>query len=431
MSAVVKETPNIKFQPMTEAGGCGSGPVSVEPYVSQQWYELERERVFRRAWLCMGRVEQMPGPDTWMTKEVEICGALVLITRDANDEVRAFHNVCSHRQNMIVREPYGEGKRLFCRYHNWAYANTGECIGIPDIKNFFNVDKSQCGLSPIACDVWQGWVFINLQKEPEVSLLEFLGPYAEAYDGMPYPFADNAFEVVSNLKVNWKQIADAFAESYHVSAIHPATIGSTFASERLNPFGRPLSGTAYGLHRAIATFGNPDYEPPEHAHVEKLAYANIDTGNVLGGTDTGALRDLINHPAANPTKEPTWGADVSWLFPNFNIDYGPGGFWTHEFWPTSVNTTRWLMRVHVPVAENVRMRLMQEHFAARFAEVMLEDVTNTERQQKAMESGAKTQVLLQDGEFMIRHNLETLGKWVRSDSVREAMGLDDACRAAG
>lgn len=257
-----------------------------------------------------------------------------------------------------------------------------------------------------------------------MTLREFLGPYAEAYEGFPYPFADNAYVIESNLNVNWKQIADAFAESYHVAAIHPATIGNTFASKSLNPFGRPLSGHAYGAHRVMCTFGNPDYVPPEDAHVERLAYSGMDTGNVLGGSDSKKLQDLANHPAANPTKRPNWGADVSWIFPNFNIDYGPGGFWTHEFWPTSVNSTRWILRVHVPEATSVRERIMQEHFACRFAEVMLEDVTNTQAQQRAMESGAKTHMHLQDGEMLIRHSNAVIRKWVESGSAREALDLD-------
>jgi len=417
------ETARPDFARMTPED-LDTGPVPCAPYISPDWFELERERVFGRAWLCMGRVEQLPEPNSFITREVEICKALVLITRDKDDNIRAFHNVCSHRLNMLVTESSGKRSIFNCRYHNWTYRNNGDCTGIPDIKNFFGVDKKQCGLTPIHCDVWQGFIFINLQAEPEVTLREFLGPYAEAYEGFPYPFADNAYVIESNLNVNWKQIADAFAESYHVAAIHPATIGNTFASKSLNPFGRPLSGHAYGAHRVMCTFGNPDYVPPEDAHVERLAYSGMDTGNVLGGSDSKKLQDLANHPAANPTKRPNWGADVSWIFPNFNIDYGPGGFWTHEFWPTSVNSTRWILRVHVPEATSVRERIMQEHLACRFAEVMLEDVTNTQAQQRAMESGAKTHMHLQDGEMLIRHSNAVIRKWVESGSAREALDLD-------
>jgi hypothetical protein len=37
----------------------GTGPVSVEPYVSQEYFELERERIFKKVWLYACRIEQL------------------------------------------------------------------------------------------------------------------------------------------------------------------------------------------------------------------------------------------------------------------------------------------------------------------------------------------------------------------------------------
>lgn len=410
----------MDFPKLTESNGLGTDPVPVEPYVSQAWYEQERDQVFGRAWLCMGRIEQLPERNSFITRQVEICKTFILLTRDASGIVRAFHNVCAHRANMLVLEKEGKSSRFACNYHRWTYSNNGDCIGVPDASNFFNLDLKACGLTPIACDVWEGWIFVNLQKKPEVSLLEFLGEFGTRFKDIPAPSAAQSFTVVSNLRANWKVIADAFAETYHVPAIHPQTIGTTFSS-KLNPFARPLSASAYGPHRSFSTFGNPDYQPPESAHVERLAYSTMDTGNVLGGDNSAEVAALLNHPAVNPTRSPGWAVDVAWLFPNFQIDFSPGGFWTHEFWPTSVNTTRWVARVHIPVAKDVYQRFQQEHHSARFADIMLEDVANTERQQLAMESGAKTEMQLQDGEFMLRHSMHVLKKWVEASTVREAL----------
>lgn len=130
------ETARPDFARMTPED-LDTGPVPCEPYISSDWFELERERVFGRAWLCMGRVEQLPEPNSFITREVEICKALVLITRDKDDNIRAFHNVCSHRLNMLVTESSGKRSIFNCRYHNWTYRNNGDCTGIPDIKNFF------------------------------------------------------------------------------------------------------------------------------------------------------------------------------------------------------------------------------------------------------------------------------------------------------
>lgn len=421
MSMLDSEMPKFDFPKLTVPNGLGTGPIPIEPYISQKWFELERDRVFGRAWLCMGRIEQLPEADSFIVKEIEVCGVIALITRDRADRIRAFHNVCSHRANMLVHEPAGKGSRFVCKYHNWGYRNDGDCIGVPDRANFFDLDIKKCGLTPIACEVWEGWIFINLQKQPEVSLKEFLGSFGEAFCGAPAPSAEQAFTVdVSNMRANWKVTIDAFCESYHVPILHPATIGTTFSNES-NPFSRPLSGRVRGAHRTMTTFGNPAYAPPEEALVERLAYSHIDTGNTLGGSAASEMAALQNHPAINPDKVPNWATEIAWIFPNFLIFYSPGGFFTLEFWPLTVNTTRWVARMHVPLAKDVRQRFQQEHHNCRMAEIFLEDVGNLERQQRAMESGGKTEIIFQDGEFLLRHSIETIQKWVAASTVREAL----------
>ncbi|MFY1005040.1 hypothetical protein ACNF5F_26825, partial [Escherichia coli] len=75
----------------TEQSGLGYGPVSLEPYRSKEFFELERENIFRKAWLIMGRVENVPHPGDYIVKEVEMCAASILIARGSDGEVRAFH----------------------------------------------------------------------------------------------------------------------------------------------------------------------------------------------------------------------------------------------------------------------------------------------------------------------------------------------------
>ena len=152
----------FEFPKLTEPNGLGTGPIPIEPYVSPEWYQREKHNVFGRAWLCMGRVEQLPEADSYITKEVEVCGVLVLLTRDKSDQIRAFHNVCSHRVNMLVLDQAGKKDRFVCRYHNWSYRNDGSLLGVPDRTNFFDLDLKEKGLTPIACDVWEGLIFINL-----------------------------------------------------------------------------------------------------------------------------------------------------------------------------------------------------------------------------------------------------------------------------
>src|SRR3546814_7989916 len=88
------------------------------------------------------------------------------------------------------------------------------------------------------------------------------------------------------------------------------------------------------------------YAPPEDAMVEKMAYANRDTGNVLGAAETAGMTEYLDHPAINPKQSKHWALDIAVAFPTLHINLSPGGFWSHRFWPISVNRTRWEAEFH-------------------------------------------------------------------------------------
>jgi len=77
----------------------GTGPVPIEPYISQEYFDLERERIFRKVWLNVGREEEIPKPGDYLVKDLPVCGASILLVRGKDGRIRAFHNVCSHRSN--------------------------------------------------------------------------------------------------------------------------------------------------------------------------------------------------------------------------------------------------------------------------------------------------------------------------------------------
>ncbi len=407
-------------QTLTEAAGLDTGPVPMEPYRSPDFHERERERIFRRSWLMVCREEEIAKPGDYLLKEVEVCDASVLVTRSKSGAVHAFHNVCSHRGNQIVLDSGGNASRFVCRYHNWTYGNDGSLIGIPDEEAFFDIDKKNCGLTPIATESWEGWVFINLSPQPEVSLSEFLGDFGEYLKGITYLAADTPLVFTAELDCNWKVVSDAFSESYHIPAIHQNTLGSTFAS-RSNRFAHLLSARIFGPHRAVSMFGNSQYEPAPSSLVEKLGQKAVKTGNTISAVSQDVVGDFLDHPSINPTKNADWSMDVNHIFPNFQIDTGHGGFFTHQYWPLSHNRTRHEARFYVSSPNNAVERFRVEQYVARVCEVLLEDLTNVARTQKGLESRAKNFMQLQDNEIMLRHSVRTAEKWVAAETVAEAL----------
>ena len=113
--------------------------------------------------------------------------------------------------------------------------------------------------------------------------------------------------------------------------------------------------------------------------------------------------------------------DINEFFPNFHLDVAGGGFWTHEIWPITPDYSRYEMRFFVPKPETVREAFHQEHYIARLADVVLEDLANVERTQKGVASRAKHFMILQDNEVLIRRMMDTLDKFTVSDTLEKAL----------
>jgi phenylpropionate dioxygenase-like ring-hydroxylating dioxygenase large terminal subunit len=405
-------------QSFTEAAGLSTDTVPTRLYTDPAHFELERERIFRRAWLKVGRVEQIPDAGDYFVKEIAILSASIIITRAKSGDIRAMHNVCSHRGNLVAALPEGNASRFTCRYHSWTYKNTGELVGVPDENGFVGLDKKKCGLTPVACDVWDGWIFINLQPKPEVTLEQFLGSYGEAFKGIPYPHAENWIALSGEIRANWKALSDNFSEPYHIPTIHPKTLAPFYAgSDR--PGTRPVNAEVFGAHRALGAWLNTAYASPPEARVARWLFPENTT--VTGTQQEGQVNPLTEHPRVNPSKRKDWSSDVDAVFPNWQVQISATRFWTHEFWPRTINTSRWEARFYQPKPKTVRERIQLEHFTAMITEAFLEDLANIESTQRGMESGAKSFLHLHDSEILIRHSLEQVVKWTAASSAADAL----------
>ena len=105
----------------------GTGLVSYEDSISPEFYELEREAIFRN----VGRIEQLSRNGSFFTKELPVAKTSVVVVRDTSGEVRAFHNFCRHRGNKLLwsetprHETSGNCRQFMCQYHVGAMASTG------------------------------------------------------------------------------------------------------------------------------------------------------------------------------------------------------------------------------------------------------------------------------------------------------------------
>ena len=60
----------------------GSESIPIEPYISPQYYELEKRYVFKKVWIHVGRVEEIPGAGDYFVKQLDACDASILVVRN-------------------------------------------------------------------------------------------------------------------------------------------------------------------------------------------------------------------------------------------------------------------------------------------------------------------------------------------------------------
>ncbi|WP_108126363.1 aromatic ring-hydroxylating oxygenase subunit alpha [Saccharospirillum mangrovi] len=181
-------------------------------------FRVDMEEVFMKEWLFVGMTCEVPAAGNYIT--VDIGQNPVLIVRDRDGEVRAFHNVCRHRGSRVCTGAKGKVANITCPYHQWTYDLKGNLIFAgSDMGDDF--DKSQFSLKPAHCKTAGGFIYVSLAEgEPPAidDYLATLATYMEPYD---MENAKVAAEVTLEENANWKLVIENNRECYHCSGSHP------------------------------------------------------------------------------------------------------------------------------------------------------------------------------------------------------------------
>jgi len=384
----------------------GTGPIPVEPCVSPEFYEQERQKVFLKSWLKVGRVEEIAKPGDYKVKKLAFAKTSVILMRGKDGQIRGFHNTCSHRGNKVVvetgEETFGRNKAavVTCRFHGWVYNAHGGIVQVPEENKFSaDFDKARNGLTPVHTDVWEGFIFVNLDpSEQVVPLAEFLGGIGTHLAGFPYGELSQCFSYHTYLDCNWKVAHDAFAEAYHVATIHAGSFPNVFSSGLQNV-------ELFGPHRTTAICLSLNAEPTP---VAKIANS-LATGSLVAQRGASMLP-----PGVNPDRRDDFSFELSVLFPNLLLHVSEGIWFTHQFWPIAHNKTLWEGKYYVRPAKTNSQRWALEHAQCLQRNAWLEDTATMEDTQTALESGAKQVMHLQDDEILIRHGYHALEAYMHA-----------------
>jgi phenylpropionate dioxygenase-like ring-hydroxylating dioxygenase large terminal subunit len=309
--------------------------LGAEWYCDPLIYQRERRAIFAREWLYACHTRELPEPGSYLA--VEIGGYPILILRDREGEVRAFHNVCRHRAAPLVNDGCGhfDSKLMTCRYHGWSYDMQGNLAGAPLFDSLKECTRSELSLYPVRIAIHRGLIFVNMseQADPFLKTFEQLTSTMDSAD-CPLESYDFHSKLIREGNFNWKVWVDGFQECYHCMTIHPI-FNKDFALQKYK--------------------------------VENCERFSIHSCERRANSQSGAFNGL-------------W----LWIFPNLGLPCYEPCFYTLRVNPLAVNRTRLEYTFHF--RENIETTKISE-FRNFVDEITSEDINICESVQKNLEAG--------------------------------------------
>jgi phenylpropionate dioxygenase-like ring-hydroxylating dioxygenase large terminal subunit len=187
-------------------------------YTSEEFYALEVEHIFRKNWLTVGRIQQIPNPGDYFT--IDICNDLLVVVKGEDELVRVMSRVCRHRWMEVVQGS-GNSKAFRCPYHGWTYDLKGNLRAAPSMDKQ-NFDKKQCNLPQLKVEIWQGFIFVNydINAQPLGDSLKGLEKKLENYQLSNMQTIE---PITYESDWNWKVMVENASEVYHLG-LHQDTL---------------------------------------------------------------------------------------------------------------------------------------------------------------------------------------------------------------
>lgn len=281
-------------------------------YYRSDIFDMEREAIFFRNWSYVCHVSDVRKPGDYFCGEIADQG--VFIIRGKDGELRAFHNVCSHRAHPLL-EGSGTTNLIVCPYHQWCYQGDGCFRGARGRDTLKSWIPDNANLKPVRIENYGGMLFVNLDPEAKPlieqapKLLNDMYACCPRLDALIH-VSRREFEVAAN----WKTIVDNNHECYHCRANHPSLMdlvdydtkaiwsddGITFTHTVEH---KTLNNSAYALERdAMAQESLFGYIWPHHI---PLFFPGTPSMVMFQVLPLGPERSLIRHDWFLLNQEPS------------------------------------------------------------------------------------------------------------------------------
>lgn len=264
--------------------------------------DLSKEKIFAKTWQFVGN-----------TNDLRLAGQLVphfllpgfmdepvLFSRDLNDEINCFANVCTHRGNLLIESTCND-KQIRCRYHGRRFDLAGKFKHMPEFETVECFPTEKDNLPKVPFGIWENLLFASIN--PLFSFEEAISEMKNRVAFLPL----NEFKFDSNrsrdylVKAHWALYCENYLEGFHIPFIH----------QSLNDV---IDYNAYTT--------------------ELFRYSNLQIGISKGGEDVFEL----------PNDSPDYGKNVSayyfWVFPNMMFNFYPWGLSINIIKPMGTQLTK-------------------------------------------------------------------------------------------
>ena len=413
----------------------GDENLTVDRYISQDYHNLEMERMWSRVWQMACREEEIP--EVGDNVVYDIGSWSFIVVRSDDNTIKAFKNACLHRGTQLRAED-GSVTQFRCPFHGWTWNLDGSLKEIPCRWDFPKVTDEEFRLPEVKVARWGGFVWINMDENA--------GPLEEWLEVLPKHFANwplenryTAVHVQKVLPANWKATQEAFAEAYHVVEAHSQAM--------------PVTGdanTQYDLYgdRISRLYTQPGVTSPHLPSLSEQEMANImmqsprlkERGGALPLKPGETARSRYVQ-ALRKDLEDRFGADLSalstteildnieyFLFPNFHPWANITVPLVYRFRPNGNDPDSSIMDILIlrpcpkdgPRPEPAPLHILGEHEMFSDAPelgglgpVFDQDTSNLERLQVGLKAARKPGITLGNyQEARVRHIHQTLDKYL-------------------
>ena len=335
-----------------------------ECYQDGNYTLLERKLLFENKWVVIGVGSSIPNVGD--VKPFNLLGIPLIILRDRKNEIRVFHNVCSHRGYKLVNEECKLKNVIRCPYHSWSYDFEGKLVSTPHIggmdkNNVKGFEKSKSNLKEVRSTLWLDLIMVNISNNA-IPFEDYIKPLNDRWSKfwtkedqqLIHHAKDNGYFMLE-AKCNWKFAIENYCESYHLPWVHPG----------LNSYSKI----------------------EDHYHIQGLPNRFAGQGTVVYNPSFEDGKVFPNFPNWPSNKEKI--AEYVALFPNVMLGIHKDHFYAYWLEPVSHNFTKEHMDIYYvgkePAVSNQFRSLRKQNYQ-QWHDIQSEDLKIIEGMQEGRNS---------------------------------------------